>query len=77
MLYVEGGIMRFWKGANVVAMGCIPAHASQFAVYELLKSKLKYNNEEFNMISTLTIGAVSTFAHDFFQVPNDVVKQRL
>jgi len=28
MLYLEGGLMRFWKGANVVVMGCIPAHAS-------------------------------------------------
>lgn len=23
----EGGIMRFYKGVNVVASGCIPAHA--------------------------------------------------
>ena len=28
ILYHEEGILRFWKGANVVASGCIPAHAS-------------------------------------------------
>lgn len=58
--------MRFYKGVNVVASGCIPAHAFQFAIYETLKSKFNYNNEEFNVLSTMAIGAMSTFGHDFF-----------
>jgi len=28
ILYKDEGIYRFWKGANVVASGCIPAHAA-------------------------------------------------
>ena len=77
ILYHEEGFLRFWKGANVVASGCIPAHASQFVVYEVLKEKMKYKNESFDMNSTLIIGACSTFAHDIFQTPCDVMKQRM
>ena len=29
------------------------------------------------MISTMGIGAATTFAHDFFITPSDVIKQRL
>ena len=28
ILYQHEGLFRFWKGANIVASGCIPAHAS-------------------------------------------------
>lgn len=77
MLYNEEGFFRFWKGANVVSTGCIPAHGAQFCVYETLKHKLDYNNEKFEMITTLGIGATTTFAHDFFITPSDMVKQRL
>ena len=77
ILYHEEGIFRFWKGANVIASGCIPAHASQFVLYEKLKHYLRFNNETFNIYSTMFIGAASTFAHDFFQAPADVIKQRM
>ena len=76
LLKEEGGF-RFWKGANVVASGCIPAHASMFCTYEYLKEKLHYNNEEFEVLNTMLIGAAATFAHDFFITPSDVIKQRL
>ena len=58
----------------MVASGCIPAHSGQFAVYEFLKDQLDYKNESFSMIKTLSIGAISTFAHDFFGTPADIVK---
>jgi len=77
ILYKEEGFKRFWKGANVVASGVIPAHAAQFCMYEVLKEKLHYNNEEYEFLSTMTIGACTTFAHDFFIAPSDVIKQRL
>lgn len=66
ILYHEEGLLRFWKGANVVASGCIPAHACQFVLYENLKSFLEFRNKEYNFYSTMFIGAASTFAHDFF-----------
>jgi hypothetical protein len=77
ILYHEEGVLRFWKGANVVASGCMPAHASQFVLYEKLKDYLKFNNDKFNVYSTMLIGAASTFAHDFFQAPADLIKQRM
>jgi solute carrier family 25 iron transporter 28/37 len=77
ILYKEEGILRFWKGANVVASGCVPAHAAQFSVYEILKKKLDCNHEQYEFINTMIIGACSTFAHDIFIAPSDVIKQRL
>ena len=46
-------------------------------MYEILKEKLNFKNESFNMVSTMSIGALSTFAHDFFVTPADIIKQRL
>lgn len=67
--------MRFWKGANVVASGCIPAHAFQFSIYELLMAKANLNREnEINVLTPMAIGAASTFGHDFFNTPADVIK---
>lgn len=77
ILYHEEGVLRFWKGANVAASGCIPAHACQFVLYEKLKEFLQFKNEQFNFYSTTFIGATCTLAHDFFQAPADVVKQRM
>ena len=74
ILYKEEGILRMWKGANVVASGCIPAHAAQFTVYEFLKEKLECDNDKYEFFNTLAIGAASTFAHDFFIAPSDVIK---
>lgn len=74
ILYHEEGLLRFWKGANVAASGCAPAHASQFVLYEQLKEYMELNNGSYNIYSTMMIGAASTFAHDFFQAPADVVK---
>lgn len=73
----EEGIFRFWKGANVVASGCIPAHASQFCLYEILKEKLEMRNQNFNIPTNLFIGATTVVAHDFFITPSDIVKQRM
>jgi len=77
ILYQDEGLLRFWKGAQVMASGCVPAHASYFLAYEHLKMFLGFENEELNFTSTLTIGCTTTFAHDFFITPADVMKQRL
>ena len=74
----EGGFIRFWKGANVMASGCIPAHAFQFAIYEMLMNSTNMDREnEINIFTPMAIGAASTFGHDFFNAPADVVKQRM
>lgn len=64
-------MLRFWKGAQVIASGCIPAHASYFTVYELLKRKFHYHNQDYEIMQTASIGALTTFAHDFFITPSD------
>lgn len=71
ILYKEEGLFRFWKGAQVIASGCIPAHACYFLMYENLKLILDFKNEDLNFFSTLTIGSLTTFAHDFFITPAD------
>lgn len=77
ILYQEEGLTRFWKGIHVMASGCVPAHTSYFLAYEKLKIYWGYQNDEFNFGTTLCIGASTTFVHDFFIAPSDVVKQRL
>lgn len=77
ILYQEEGFLRFWKGSGVAAIGCIPAHAGQFCLYEVLKKFLHFKNDKFSLHSTMFIGAATTVAHDFFQVPADVIKQRM
>ena len=71
MLYQEEGLFRFWRGAQVMASGCVPAHASYFLTYEHLKLWLNLDNEEFNLSKNLLIGCTTTFAHDFFITPAD------
>jgi len=71
ILYKDEGFLRFWKGAQVIASGCIPAHASYFAVYEFLKRYLEVKNEKYEFLTTALIGASTTVAHDFFIAPSD------
>lgn len=71
ILYQEEGLFRFWKGANVMASGVVPAHASYFLAYEHLKRYWNVDNEQLNFRSTLAIGSCTTFFHDFFIAPSD------
>jgi len=77
ILYKQEGLLRFWHGATVMASGCIPAHASYFLAYEHLKQYFDITNDEFDLRGSLTVGFCTTFAHDFFITPADVIKQRL
>ena len=54
-----------------MALGCIPSHASYFFAYENLKVFFAYNNDQFDLVSTLSIGCSTTFVHDFFITPSD------
>ena len=48
ILYQDEGLFRFWKGAQIMASGCVPAHACYFLAYEHLKVYLGIDNEELN-----------------------------
>lgn len=70
-LIMDEGLLRFWKGAHVMASGCIPSHASYFLLYETLKEWWHMENEEFEIAKSLAIGSCTTFMHDFFITPAD------
>jgi len=70
-LRADEGLLRLWKGSHVMALGCIPSHASYFLTYEKLKLVFGFDNQEFDYRSTLCIGALTTFVHDFFITPSD------
>ena len=55
----------------MIASGCIPAHASFFTVYELMKRHFNVKNEEYELLHTAMIGASTTVAHDLFIAPSD------
>lgn len=39
-IYNTGGLLNFYSGSSVLAMGCIPAHAIYFSIYEQAKKHL-------------------------------------
>lgn len=51
--------------------GCLPADAAYFTSYELMKRHFQYNNDDYDVLTTGTIGAAATIAHDFFIAPSD------
>lgn len=71
-LYQKGGILSFWKGASVMASGCIPAHAAYFSIFEASKTKLidKSSLTIHPYLNGLT-GVMATMAHDMIITPFD------
>ena len=77
-LYRDAGLLRMWKGVSSVIMGCVPAHAAFFSIYEYSKRSLKIEmDSHLYFFSTFFTGAVATVAHDMIMTPMDVIKQRI
>lgn len=76
-LYKEHGLLRFYKGANVIASGCIPAHACYFTTYEVAKEKFGIEDGKTHFLLSGMIGSMATLFHDAFLTPSDVIKQRM
>lgn len=73
------GMTRLWRGVESILLGCIPAHALYFSVYETLKAAAPRNSqtgEVATWASSLT-GAAATLSHDMVMTPLDTVKQRM
>eukprot|EP00522_Entomoneis_paludosa_P017088 CAMPEP_0172439802 /NCGR_PEP_ID=MMETSP1065-20121228/669_1 /TAXON_ID=265537 /ORGANISM="Amphiprora paludosa, Strain CCMP125" /LENGTH=413 /DNA_ID=CAMNT_0013188537 /DNA_START=240 /DNA_END=1481 /DNA_ORIENTATION=- len=73
------GVSRLWRGVESILLGCIPAHALYFSVYETLKSaapRNPHNGEVTTWAASLT-GAAATVSHDLVMTPLDTVKQRM
>ena len=76
------GPFRLWRGVGTMFMGCIPAHAAYFSIFEYSKMKLitesKRNlDASQSALRASFCGASSAFAHDLCMTPFDTVKQRM
>lgn len=71
------GMVRLWRGAPAVLLGCIPSHAAYFSAYELGKETLGVNAPGHHPLAAAATGALATMLHDGILTPMDVMKQRL
>lgn len=71
-LYRAAGFSRLWTGVSSVIVGCVPAHAAYFSIYEVSKKHFGIEmNSEVYFISTMMTGGFATLAHDFIMTPMD------
>lgn len=70
---VVQGLPRLFRGLQTIVIGCIPAHALYFSVYESIKS----TSSEPNVITSSLAGAAAGAGHDMVMTPVDTVKQRI
>ena len=71
------GISRLWRGVSTALLGCIPAHAGYFSIYEWGKISFGADGPNHAPLAAAATGALATVAHDAVMSPMDVVKQRL
>eukprot|EP00929_Paragymnodinium_shiwhaense_P109475 TRINITY_DN75917_c0_g1_i1.p1 TRINITY_DN75917_c0_g1~~TRINITY_DN75917_c0_g1_i1.p1 ORF type:complete len:327 (-),score=57.99 TRINITY_DN75917_c0_g1_i1:3-983(-) len=77
-VFRERGALGFMRGAMVIGVGCVPAHAGLFTTYELAKAALlDVDGDEHEPVRAAIVGASSTVVHDSILTPLDVIKQRL
>ncbi|KAG8467540.1 hypothetical protein KFE25_000856 [Diacronema lutheri] len=67
-----------WKGSGTVLLGCMPAHAAYFSIYESLKLRFGHalGQPDHPLCSSAAV-AIASVAHDAIMTPMDVMKQRL
>lgn len=71
------GVARLWRGVSTMFIGCVPAHAAYFSIYELVKERTGANGAGHHPMGAAVSGMLATFAHDSIMTPMDTVKQRL
>ena len=80
-LVAKNGVGVLWRGVGVVPIGCVPAHAMMFSVYELILEKGGSRKQTASPERVAAVGAVAggvaTLFHDAIMVPTETVKQRL
>ncbi|KAH9259783.1 hypothetical protein BASA81_002205 [Batrachochytrium salamandrivorans] len=78
-LVKQQGQQRLWRGVSTTLLGCIPAHAGYFSIYELGKVQfgVSEDDESHTPLAAAATGAVATLAHDVVMSPMDVLKQRM
>merc|ERR1711907_211986 len=73
----EGGVFRLWRGCSTMLIGCIPAHAVYFSMYEAIKEFAGANKPGHHPFAAALAGGSATVAHDAILTPMDVIKQRM
>jgi solute carrier family 25 iron transporter 28/37 len=70
--------LRLWRGAQVMAVGCVPAHAMYFSSYETMKGLfLQRDHANLGALGSTVAGASAALVHDSVMVPVDTIKQRM
>jgi solute carrier family 25 iron transporter 28/37 len=75
-IWKKHGFRGFWHGIDAVALGCVPAHAAYFSMYELSRQYLKINDNRIHALLSSAAGAIAAVFHDAIYTPFDVIKQR-
>lgn len=72
------GVIRLWRGVSTMFIGCIPAHAAYFSIYEETKRRFHVGHKDkAHPLGGAFAGVSATFAHDMIMTPCDTIKQRL
>jgi len=71
------GVTRLYRGAPLVAISAIPAHALYFGAYETTRKFLGATRSRHQPFKTALAGITATMGHDIISTPIDVIKQRL
>jgi hypothetical protein len=60
------GMTRLWRGVESILLGCTPAHALYFSVYETLKAAAPRNHKTGEVVwwASFLTGAAATVGHD-------------
>jgi len=71
------GVLRLYRGASLVVIGAVPAHALYFGAYEATRKFLGATRSRHQPLKTALAGVTATMGHDIISTPIDVIKQRL
>jgi solute carrier family 25 (mitochondrial iron transporter), member 28/37 len=71
------GIFRLWRGVSAMFVGCIPAHAAYFSIFESMKKATGADGDGHRPLAAAVCGAAAAVSHDLCMTPFDTVKQRM
>mgnify|MGYP002716597331 FL=1 len=71
------GVLKPWRGVEVIATIHGPVHGVYFASYEFVKYRMLNVFPESLSLSAGTAGAAATIIHDLIVNPAEVIKQRM
>ena len=73
-----GGLLNFYRGSGTMIIGCIPAHALFFSIYEYSQKKFGiHNSHHYNFDLHAAVGALSSAFHDLIMLPCDGILQTI